>query len=541
MNVELRKNLGAYYTDQLVADFLISWAVRNSEDRILDPSFGDGVFIFSASRHLETLGGKNVPAIYGIDIQPDTIPGFSNTNIPAHNIIISDFFKVEPSDMGQMDAIVGNPPFIRYQRFNGETRKLALKICRQVGVTLPELTSSWTPFLVHATRFLKNGGRLAMVVPAEINHASYAQPLVRYFLQKFETIKLIAFRKRIFPDLNQDTYCLLASGYGQKCKQFSLIISDSTLSLTDLDLNSGITVDIGALRDGRYRIIMYMLSHEARALYTQFAQANCVYRLGDITDIGVGYVTGANQYFHLSRSEVQLHHIPRTLLKPAVRSGRQLKGIRFTRSDWLSSEETDSKAWLLFIPPNHKRLPKSVDEYLQRASVSKVSEAFKCQARHPWYSVPNASIGDAFLSYMSGNFPRLVANAAKAVASNALHVVNLRRNLFSPKITLSPEDLATLWYTSFTMLSSEIEGHALGGGMLKLEPSEAEGVKIAVPERLPANTVTQHLDNLLRNERYETALDYGDREILTRQLGLTSNECAALREGYNTLRFWRMR
>jgi len=37
--------------------------------------------------------------------------------------------------------------------------------------------------------------------------------------------------------------------------------------------------------------------------------------------------------------------------------------------------------------------------------------------------------------------------------------------------------LAALWQTLLTRLSAEIEGHALGGGMLKIEPSEAINLK----------------------------------------------------------------
>jgi adenine-specific DNA methylase len=541
MNAKFRKDLGAYYTDRVVADFLVSWAVKSPESRVLDPSCGDGVFILSAHRRIETLGGKPSQSVYGIDIQTDTISELGHTNIPVQNIITSDFFKVEPSVVEPMDAIVGNPPFIRYQRFNGETRKNALKICRQVGVVLPELTSSWAPFLIHATRFLRPGGRMAMVIPAEINHAFYAQPLVRYLLQKFGVIDIIAFRKQIFSKLSQDAYCLLADNYGQECQQFSLLITDSALSLTELDLSNGIRMDIQAIREGRHRLSVYILPEAARRLYLQLVQENFTYRLGDIADVGVGYVTGANEYFHLSRSEVCSHQIPGILLKPAVRSGRQLKGIRFTHSDWARSEAENNKVWLLFIPPNYQRISKSVREYLQIGATNKVPEAFKCRSRQPWYSVPNVYIGDAFLSYMSGNSPRLVANAARAVASNTLHVLNLRRNLFSPQIGVSPENLATLWYTSFTLLSSEIEGHALGGGMLKLEPSEAENVRMVVPESLPVDAIKQSLDNLLREEQFEVALDYADTNILVSSLGLTHGDCTALRDGFNTLRLWRMR
>src|SRR5574341_1236633 len=95
------------------------------------------------------------------------------------------------------------------------------------------------------------------------------------------------------------------------------------------------------------------------------------------------------------------------------------------------------------------------------------------------YSVPHVYVGDAFLSYMSGNVPRLVANVAGVVASNTLHLVNLHGGS-----GISAEVLSTLWYTSFTMMSTEIEGHAMGGGMLKLEPSEAERVKVVFPDKL---------------------------------------------------------
>ena len=52
-----KKKLGIYYTDQLVADFLVSWAIDDKENRILDPSYGDGVFIVSAFNKIKSLGG----------------------------------------------------------------------------------------------------------------------------------------------------------------------------------------------------------------------------------------------------------------------------------------------------------------------------------------------------------------------------------------------------------------------------------------------------------------------------------------------------
>lgn len=143
MNSEFQKNVGAYYTDQLVADFLVSWAIREPQDKVLDPSCGDGVFLVSAAKYLNASNGKQALNIFGIEIRPEAISATARNSVPSGNLISNDFFEIEPAELTYVDAVVGNPPFIRYQRFNGASRANALKVCRQVGVNLPRLSSSW--------------------------------------------------------------------------------------------------------------------------------------------------------------------------------------------------------------------------------------------------------------------------------------------------------------------------------------------------------------------------------------------------------------
>jgi adenine-specific DNA-methyltransferase len=40
-----QKEAGAYYTPDPVVSSLVTWAVRGPEDRLIDPSCGDGRFI----------------------------------------------------------------------------------------------------------------------------------------------------------------------------------------------------------------------------------------------------------------------------------------------------------------------------------------------------------------------------------------------------------------------------------------------------------------------------------------------------------------
>lgn len=88
---------------------------------------------------------------------------------------------------------------------------------------------------------------------------------------------------------------------------------------------------------------------------------------------------------------------------------------------------------------------------------------------------------DFFLTYMSGRTVNLVRNSAACTCTNSVHSVRLHNR----------SELSTLyglWDTPFVQLSCEIEGHPLGGGMLKLEPREAAQVVLPSPmllEHLP--------------------------------------------------------
>ena len=39
---------GSYYTSQRIANYMVEWALRDKSDSLLEPSFGDGVFLDAA-------------------------------------------------------------------------------------------------------------------------------------------------------------------------------------------------------------------------------------------------------------------------------------------------------------------------------------------------------------------------------------------------------------------------------------------------------------------------------------------------------------
>jgi hypothetical protein len=139
---------------------------------------------------------------------------------------------------------------------------------------------------------------------------------------------------------------------------------------------------------------------------------------------------------------------------------------------------------------------------------------------------------------MSGETPELVANDAGAVAPNSLHIVRMR-----PGQPYTATGLAALWQTSMTRLSVEIEGHALGGGMLKLEPGEAAKVILARPDLTgdELQQLAEELDFVSRKSGLDAVKKRADEVILCGSMGLSRSDCRLLNSAAELLRNRRMR
>lgn len=526
-----QKVLGAFYTSDPVAKFLVEWAIRSPNDTVLDPSCGDGVFLAAASERLLQFGNR-APGIWGVDVDPEALRA-SLLRSPGSRFIEGSFFSLRARDIPPVTTVVGNPPFIRYQTFNGEQRSQALASALDAGVKLPQLCSSWAPFVVHASKFLQNGGRLAMVVPSEFIHAQYAREVLRYLLRSFRRITVRMFRTKLFQALSEDTLLLLCEDFGNRCRWCS-ITPDSALEEATQTDERAIPVDLEAVEAGRHRLTRYLLPPKVRHLYENLSGQDGVTRLGDAADIGIGYVTGANDYFHLTATDAARWRIPSAYLRPAVLSLGDFHGTVFRKSDWEQRLQTGEKAYLLRIEqPTEKALRNGLSAYLAYGKKQGFQTRFKCRVRENWFAVPHVRVGDAFLSYMSGGTPKLVRNSAGLVAPNTLHIVCFSRGFRWTSFLVG-------WQSSLTKLSCEIEGHALGGGLLKLEPTEAENVRIALPNARDAKPLVGELDELLRRNKISEATNLVDTIVLRRRFALSKSECDSLGDAARQLFDWRM-
>jgi adenine-specific DNA-methyltransferase len=456
-----RKRFGQYFTPSEVAETLVRWALRSDSDRLLDPSCGDGEFL-AAHQHA-----------VGIELDQEHAAS-ARERAPGALVHQADFFDWAQETHERFEGVVGNPPFIRYQGFSGEVRQRALRLARRFGATISELTSSWAPFVAASCNLLKPGGRIAFVVPAEIGHATYAAPLLEALCARFERVHIVAIKEKLFPELAEDAWLLFASGFGSATKCIKLS-TQRRFTPTETPPKSIRRVAVRDLTRARWRLRRWLLPADVLRTYEAFEDLRFSQRLGDIADVNIGYVSGGNDFFHLRPSLAKKLGIPTKFLKASVRRGASLqaKSVLTSRhvQQWI---DRDEPVLLLHITPDQRKLPSSINAYLTSSDALSVREAYKCRVREPWYSVPDVRIPDGFLTYMSGSRVQVVRNDAACVATNSVHVVHMKA---SNTFTSMQQRFGTL----LTRLSCELEGHPLGGGMLKLEPREAQ--RVLIPKR----------------------------------------------------------
>lgn len=487
-SVEGAKEKGAYYTPVPVVHSLVRWVVSSEEDRLLDPSCGDGRFI---ERHVRSVGIEQDPKASATAM----------ARAPGALVHEGDFFAWAGSTAERFECAAGNPPFIRYQRFKDPVRKRALDLCEAVGARFSRLSSSWPLFLVATANLLHRGGRMGFVVPAEIGHAPYSAPLLEYLAGQFSHLQVIAIKKKIFSQLSEDCWLLYAEGKGGATAELGLSVMDR-FSPAESPPPITARVEMTSWREAwNRRLRPFLMPAGCRDLYERFVFDEGSARLEELARINIGYVSGANDFFHLRPSEASKLGIPNNCLHTTARNARTLPPSQVNASVVRRWHREDRQVLLLRLGKNDGDLPGAVQAYLNTTEAREASERYKCRTRSPWYAVPDVRIPDCFLSYMSGRRVSLVRNIARCTCTNSLHAVT-----FKSRSALSRAFAAQR--TSLFQLSCEIEGHPLGGGMLKLEPREAGQIVVPKQATLAAadqRTVQEGLNSLQAWRHYEGA------------------------------------
>ncbi|MGH8931924.1 MAG: HsdM family class I SAM-dependent methyltransferase [Egibacteraceae bacterium] len=525
----LRKARGAFFTPPAVADFITRWAIRTPADRILEPACGEASFLLSAARRLSQLGASTVRGdqLQGVELhQPSALRAqalLATTGTEA-TIHVGDFFE---TSLARYDVVIGNPPYLRYQEFTGDARWAARQAAGQQDVRLSGLASSWAAFVVHAADRLAPGGRMGLVLPAELMSVSYAADVRRFLLRRFGHVRLVTFERLVFPDALEDVVLLLAEGQGPT-DHLAVYQAGSAADLA----GNGNHVWVRSLAS-EAKWTSALLDGDAFGIYGRLTSDEAFCRLADWGRTYLGAVTGNNRWFTLTGQEVAELGLPQAELRRISPPGsRHLRGLAFSSHDWATLREEGCRAYLFFPA----RAPSAAARRrIEQGERQGIPQAYKCRVRDPWWRVPLVAVPDLLLTYMNHDTPRLTANCAQVRHLNSVHGVALHER----HRHLGYDVLAMAALNSVTLLGAEMVGRAYGGGMLKVEPREADQLPLPAPSLVQAadgalRALHPRLAQALREGELLEAVRLVDRVLL--QGGVASDgDVEALRAGRQAL------
>lgn len=268
-----RRILGQYYTPTQLVDLIICLSLDTSDDIVLDPGVGTGTFLYRTYDRLRRYSNKPHPELleqlWAVDISAFpaelAVINLYRLDLKAESsfprVAVRDFFDMKPGEpltfppakrnpgstvqveipLPQADAIIGNPPYVRSQQLDDLDPRYKRKLDALAKRALVFRTAKFDAFayyILHASHFLKPGGRLGFVVSGAWLNSEYGAQLQSFILSRFQPIMILMSEAEIFfPSQDVNVVVLIAerlSDEDMKGQRGSMRFVTLTRPLADL-------------------------------------------------------------------------------------------------------------------------------------------------------------------------------------------------------------------------------------------------------------------------------------------------------------------
>ncbi|EJD8842092.1 N-6 DNA methylase [Salmonella enterica] len=542
-SLEMRKELGAYYTPSALSQVMSDWAIRRPTDKILEPSFGGCGFLESCEKSLMEIGCINpMENLFGVDVDQkafDTLQKKYGHLLIKKHFILRDFINVFPKDFGieDFEVIIGNPPYISMHNMSYEQRKSCEKVFADSPFktkTLGRNASLWGFFLLHALSFIRENGRIAWVLPSSFLNAYYAKELIRIYKNHFNHLKIIKINERLFKNEGADEMSVLFL-----CDEFHRTpINNGYVSVGFADTLNEITSIMTGTKENKLNSSenykYNILDIDTLNVISSIAEHKYSLKIKDIADIKIGMVTGMNNFFILDQNQILKHNLDKKHFRPVISRFSHLKGIHHTLKRHTKLIADNKKGLLLHVSPDdlyEKHSP--LRKYLSQVDRKERTQNRTFKKRKKWFQPDDDIYPDAFFSYMVHEFPRMILNKGKVNCTNSIHRIFFK-DIASNKLKKA---CCISLLSTFSQLSAELEGRSYGSGVLKIEPTAGKNISFLIKDDLihELSNLSKEIDKLLLNNETSNATALVDKFFVDKGL-ISLDELKSLKKGLFRLR-----
>ncbi len=481
-----------------------------SGSKLLEPSCGDG-------RILRELGQLS-DQVRGVELIGEEAAK-ARKYAPVDNKSLFDWLT--QAQRGRWDGAAGNPPYIRFGNWSPEQREPALELMRCEGLKPTKLTNAWVPCVVASTATVRDGGRVGLVLPAELLQVSYAAQLRDYLLSHYSAITLITFERLVFDGVMQEVVLFLGVRGKGPAEMRTVHLKDaSRLGSAKLDGPAAPT-----LVHDHEKWTKYFLKPRQIQLLRRLKKSPDLITVGSVASVDVGIVTGRNSFFTFSDADADWLDLKKHCV-PLVSRSVQLSGLVYDGPCRDNDLASNHRTWILNAPAD--ATDPALMRHIESGEAADVHLGYKCSLRKPWWTTPSMWCPEIFMLRQIHSAPRMTVNGVNATSTDTVHRVRVNAEV-------DPVALSTAFHNSATFAFSEILGRSYGGGILELEPREAELLPVPSPD-LVSRDLAVDVDLLLKAGEVMKAVDLVDRHLLVDGLGWSPKQVAECQAAWMALR-----
>lgn len=479
-SIEDRKRLGQFATPIELAKEITSYGLTLQDDTeisFLEPAFGTGSF-YSALLSEISHSTKQLKNVVGIEIDDAFYTAaqdlWKNTNI---TLIHSDFTALK--SLGTANLLISNPPYVRHHYINQEQKvKLSTLTKEETSLSLSGLAGLYCYFILLAHKWLAPNAICGWLIPSEFLDVNYGNILKQYLLNSVHLLRV----HRYNPE-----HCKFNDALVSSCVVWfkNETISGNyevEFSYGGTHNNPEVSQKIEKQNLEEYRKWTHFPALRMKSTRIGSSQAPT---LGDYFNIKRGLATGDNNFFILSREQIDKLNLDMKFLTPILPSPRYLKCDEIF-SDSNGLPQLDTQYFLL-----NCSLPEDVLKvyypstwcYLDSGKET-TAQKYLCKNRKVWYSQEYREATPFLCSYMGRSRDddiapfRFILNHTSAIATNS-YLMLYPKQFLKEVISQSPDMAHKIWgiLTSIAASNLESEGRIYGGGLKKIEPKELSHVK----------------------------------------------------------------
>jgi adenine-specific DNA-methyltransferase len=460
-SAEQRRSVGAFYSPPLLVERMVDWILARNPVRVVDAGCGSGRFV------VEVVRRSPATRVFAVDADPIatilTRAALAVLEASDATVLQADYTTWEPPPERGRTAFLSNPPYVRHHGLSSEAKRWARDAGARLGQRVSGLAGLHLHFYLATMLKARPGDVGCFVTSAEWLDVGYGSALRALFLdglggQALHTVEPAAVT---FTDV-QTTATIACYEVG--ASPSSIRVSTIAAPTAFGNLDAGRPVARSLLANSlRWSTIV----HSERPI----VDSGGTVPLGGLARVHRGIVTGANDFFILSRQRAtDLGLLP--WCRPAITDGQEI-----LRAGGVIRDAPERKL-LLDVPCDIDRQAfPALDAYLRTGErrlgeLPAVAERYIASRRKPWWYLGRHASAPIVASYMARQAPAFALNP------DGLALVNIGHGLYPVK-AMNDAQLGKLCSYLITHRATfRGQGRTYQGGLEKFEPREMEALRI---------------------------------------------------------------